>query len=36
MIENLEGWLTTVVGRISLDVLRARKSRPEAPYDESS
>jgi RNA polymerase sigma factor (sigma-70 family) len=33
-IENLEGWLTTVVGRISLDVLRARKSRPEAPYDE--
>jgi RNA polymerase sigma factor (sigma-70 family) len=33
-IENLDGWLTTVVGRISLDVLRARKSRPEAPYDE--
>jgi RNA polymerase sigma factor (sigma-70 family) len=33
-IDNLAGWLTTVVGRISLDVLRARKSRPEAPYDE--
>jgi RNA polymerase sigma-70 factor (ECF subfamily) len=33
-IENLEGWLTTVVGRISLDVLRARRSRPEAPYEE--
>ncbi|WIV60515.1 sigma-70 family RNA polymerase sigma factor [Amycolatopsis nalaikhensis] len=33
-IENLDGWLTTVVGRISLDVLRARKARPEAPYDE--
>ncbi|ADJ50110.1 RNA polymerase sigma-70 factor, ECF subfamily [Amycolatopsis mediterranei S699] len=33
-IENLDGWLTTVVGRISLDVLRARKSRPEAPYEE--
>ncbi|WP_290053054.1 sigma-70 family RNA polymerase sigma factor [Amycolatopsis solani] len=33
-IENLDGWLTTVVGRISLDVLRSRKSRPESPYDE--
>jgi DNA-directed RNA polymerase specialized sigma24 family protein len=29
-IDNLAGWLTTVVGRISLDVLRARKSHPEA------
>ncbi|WP_410613714.1 sigma-70 family RNA polymerase sigma factor [Amycolatopsis sp. lyj-109] len=33
-IENLDGWLTTVVGRISLDVLRSRRSRPEAPYEE--
>ncbi|WP_284742947.1 sigma-70 family RNA polymerase sigma factor [Amycolatopsis sp. RTGN1] len=33
-IQNLDGWLTTVVGRISLDVLRSRRSRPEAPYDE--
>ncbi len=33
-IDNLAGWLTTVVGRISLDVLRSRRSRPEAPYDE--
>ncbi|WIX85946.1 sigma-70 family RNA polymerase sigma factor [Amycolatopsis sp. DG1A-15b] len=33
-IENLDGWLTTVVGRISLDVLRSRKARPEAPYEE--
>ena len=33
-IRNLDGWLTTVVGRISLDVLRSRRSRPEAPYDE--
>ncbi|MFI7641525.1 sigma-70 family RNA polymerase sigma factor [Nonomuraea sp. NPDC049400] len=33
-IENLAGWLTTVVGRISLDVLRSRQNRPEAPYDE--
>jgi RNA polymerase sigma factor (sigma-70 family) len=27
-IEDLRGWLTTVVGRICLDVFRARKSRP--------
>ncbi|MFF4342549.1 sigma-70 family RNA polymerase sigma factor [Kitasatospora sp. NPDC001540] len=32
-IENLAGWLTTVVGRISLDVLRSRQARPEASYD---
>ncbi|MFJ2774578.1 sigma-70 family RNA polymerase sigma factor [Streptomyces sp. NPDC087300] len=32
-IDNLAGWLTTVVGRISLDVLRSRQARPEAPYD---
>ena len=30
-IENLGGWLTTVVARICLDVLRARKSRREEP-----
>lgn len=28
-IENLGGWLTTVVGRICLDMLRSRKSRRE-------
>jgi len=28
-VENLGGWLTTVVGRICLDVLRARRARPE-------
>ncbi|MFC5908634.1 sigma-70 family RNA polymerase sigma factor [Streptacidiphilus monticola] len=33
-IENLAGWLTTVVGRISLDVLRSRRTRPEASYDD--
>ncbi|GAA4523732.1 sigma-70 family RNA polymerase sigma factor [Amycolatopsis samaneae] len=33
-IGNLAGWLTTVVGRISLDVLRARRARPEASYDD--
>ncbi|MEU3776339.1 sigma-70 family RNA polymerase sigma factor [Streptomyces sp. NPDC032472] len=33
-IENLAGWLTTVVGRISLDVLRSRQTRPEASLDD--
>ena len=28
-IGDLRGWLTTVVGRISLDMLRARKARRE-------
>jgi RNA polymerase sigma factor (sigma-70 family) len=28
-IENLRGWLTTVVARVSLDMLRSRKSRRE-------
>ena len=32
-IHNLAGWLTTVVGRISLDVLRARRTHPEDSYD---
>ena len=27
--DDMRGWLTTVVGRISLDVLRRRKSRRE-------
>lgn len=31
-IGNLSGWLTTVVARICLDMLRARKSRREEPY----
>lgn len=30
-IENLSGWLTTVVARVCLDMLRARKSRREEP-----
>jgi RNA polymerase sigma factor (sigma-70 family) len=33
-INNLAGWLTTVVGRLSLDVLRSRQSNPDASYDE--
>ena len=30
-VENLGGWLTTVVARICLDMLRSRKSRREEP-----
>jgi RNA polymerase sigma factor (sigma-70 family) len=33
-INNLAGWLTTVVGRVCIDVLRSRKARPEASYDD--
>src|SRR5262245_65757941 len=33
-IENLAGWLTTVVARVSLDMLRARQSRREAALHE--
>jgi RNA polymerase sigma factor (sigma-70 family) len=32
-IENLGGWLTTVVSRVCLDMLRSRKSRREHPID---
>src|SRR6266446_3953838 len=32
-IDNLEGWLTTVVARVCLDMLRSRKSRGEQPLD---
>ncbi|WP_261809070.1 sigma factor [Nonomuraea sp. C10] len=34
-IDNLAGWLTTVVGRTSLDVLRSRQTRPETPTTTS-
>jgi RNA polymerase sigma factor (sigma-70 family) len=30
-VENLAGWLTTVVSRVCLDMLRSRKSRREDP-----
>lgn len=33
-INNLEGWLTTVVARVCLDVLRSRKLRREESLDE--
>ncbi|MEU4194118.1 sigma-70 family RNA polymerase sigma factor [Kribbella sp. NPDC026611] len=33
-IDNLGGWLTTVVGRICLDQLRTRRGRPEQPIHD--
>jgi RNA polymerase sigma factor (sigma-70 family) len=33
VIENLDGWLTTVVARISLNVLRTRRTHREEPLD---
>jgi RNA polymerase sigma-70 factor (ECF subfamily) len=30
-VENFRGWLTTIIARICLDVLRARKTRREEP-----
>jgi len=32
-VENLSGWLTTVVGRVCLNMLRSRRTRREAPLD---
>jgi RNA polymerase sigma factor (sigma-70 family) len=32
-LENLRAWLTTVVARVSLDMLRSRRSRREDPLD---
>ena len=32
-VENLGGWLTAVVSRVCLDMLRARRSRREAPLE---
>jgi RNA polymerase sigma-70 factor, ECF subfamily len=31
-VENLDGWLTTVVARVSLNMLRSRKVRREGPF----
>src|SRR6185437_9918002 len=33
-VENLGGWLTTVVARVCLDVLRSRRTRGEVPLEE--
>ncbi|MGH9359679.1 MAG: sigma-70 family RNA polymerase sigma factor [Terriglobia bacterium] len=35
-IENLGGWLTTVVARVCLDMLRSRKSRGEVPLEPNT
>ncbi|MFE4577873.1 sigma-70 family RNA polymerase sigma factor, partial [Streptomyces chartreusis] len=35
-VDNLGGWLTTVVGRVCLDMLRSRKSRAEEPLDTAA
>jgi RNA polymerase sigma factor (sigma-70 family) len=32
-VDNLEGWFTTIVARVCLDMLRSRKSRREEPLD---
>jgi RNA polymerase sigma-70 factor (ECF subfamily) len=32
-VENLDGWLTTVVARLCLDALRSRKSKREEPLE---
>ena len=32
-VENLAGWLTTIVARVALNMLRARKTRREQPFD---
>jgi RNA polymerase sigma factor (sigma-70 family) len=32
-VENLGGWLTTVVGRVALNMLRSRSTRREEPLD---
>jgi RNA polymerase sigma factor (sigma-70 family) len=33
-VENLGAWLTTVVGRVSLNMLRSRRSQREEPLDD--
>src|SRR5437762_9168962 len=35
-VENLRAWLTTVVARVCLDMLRTRTSRREDPLDEDA
>ena len=35
-IENLTAWLTTVVGRVCLDMLRSRRTRSEAPLEATA
>ena len=35
-VDNLRGWLTTVVARVCLDMLRTRASRREAPLEDDA
>jgi RNA polymerase sigma factor (sigma-70 family) len=35
-VENFAGWLTTIVSRVSLDMLRSRSSRREEPLDPAA
>ena len=35
-VENLSGWLTTVLSRVCLDALRSRGSRRLEPFDDSA
>jgi RNA polymerase sigma-70 factor (ECF subfamily) len=35
-VENLSAWLTTVVARVCLNMLRSRRTRREAPLDSES
>jgi len=35
-VENLGGWLTTVVARVCLDMLRARRARGEQPLEPAT
>src|SRR5919201_1137603 len=32
-VENLDGWFSTIVGRVSLNMLRARKAKREEPLE---
>ena len=34
-VQNLGGWLTTVVARVALNMLRSRRRRPEQPVGDS-
>jgi RNA polymerase sigma-70 factor, ECF subfamily len=33
-VENLDGWLTTIVARVCLNLLRSRRTRREEPLDD--
>ena len=33
VVENMRGWLTTIVARVALNTLRSRRTRREEPFD---